>query len=133
MAGRQQHMRGKCSEILVIGCFIFNSFYSGWKHRENFRNYYQQFYPQWMLEQQARMHMQMLSQGLPVPPMPLPMGAAPGFLPPPHGMPLPPGVNAPPSFFPPPPHFPTMPANAPIAPAPAAMPAFPHSAAPTHQ
>lgn len=40
MSGRQQHMRG-------------------WKHRENFKLYYQQFYPQWM-EQQQLLQMQMM-------------------------------------------------------------------------
>eukprot|EP01039_Chlorochromonas_danica_P003348 gene3348-3671_t len=71
MTGRQQHMKG-------------------WKHRENFKNYYQQFYPQWMMEQQSRMHMQYM--GLPPPP-PAPPGGLPMA-----GMPLPP-----PGFAPPPP------------------------------
>lgn len=42
MSGRQQHMRG-------------------WKHRENFKLYYQQFYPQW-IESQQMLQMQIMQQ-----------------------------------------------------------------------
>eukprot|EP01040_Poterioochromonas_malhamensis_P007558 gene7558-8160_t len=58
MTGRQQHMRG-------------------WKHRENFKTYYAQFYPQWLMAHQSLQmqlqlqHMLTLQQfqaGLPPPP-----------------------------------------------------------------
>lgn len=114
MAGRQQHMRGTPSPYrsvfsldffihfpLIFGTFnsvivFFSSVKIGWKHRENFKNYYQQFYPQWMMQQQV-MHVQQMQQHqqamMTAMALPPPPGIGLGMPPPPPGS----------SFFPPPP------------------------------
>ncbi|CAE7600171.1 unnamed protein product [Symbiodinium microadriaticum] len=78
--GRQQHIRG-------------------WKHRENFKQYYMQFFPQFMQAQQAQAMMNQFQ--MPPPPMfGMPPGQPPPFLPfrPPPGAPggMPPGYPMPP-------------------------------------
>lgn len=94
----------------MTSLFFQSSFFAlGWKHRENFRNYYQQFYPQWMLEQHAMMQAQMQQMiaagGGAMPPMGFPMmpmdpNAMQQQQLPPHMMP---------GQFPPPPQFPQPP------------------------
>jgi hypothetical protein len=122
MTGRQQHMRGLSLLLFVQLLFLlllfhaFPSFLLGWKHRENFKNYYNQFYPQWIVQQQAlQLHLQMQFQSMlaaghhpstlpgmpPLPPAPH-MGAPPGYpgsVPPLGSLPPPP----PPNFLAPPP------------------------------
>lgn len=95
---------------------------SGWKHRENFKAYYQTFFPQWMLEQQTLQiqiqqvqlqqfqefqRQQLLATGqVPLPTFALQTDGAPA-------QPLPPGV--------PPPMFRAPPMGAPLPPPPATM------------
>lgn len=99
--GRQQHIRG-------------------WKHRENFKSYYQSFHQQWVMEQQMKQmqmaqeyHHQMMAQQqqmmassftappfngqmmMPLAPNSIPSGA-PLFRPPPSM--IPPHFQQPPSF-----------------------------------
>ena len=62
--GRQQHIRGnpyKTSELETFFLHVENMFdfpcciiVTGWKHRENFKAYYQTFAQQWEQEQQAK-------------------------------------------------------------------------------
>ena len=52
MTGRQQHMRGSHISLFLLLSKI-RIFFSGWKHRENFKNHYQAYYPTWLQEQQA--------------------------------------------------------------------------------
>jgi U1 zinc finger len=104
--GRQQHIRG-------------------WKHRENFKAYYQQFLPQWEAEQMARQAQNFAHLGqyphAYLPPMGMgllpgvtaapgvPMGGAiPSSLPGGVGVPMqmPPPMFRPPPAFQPPPAFP---------------------------
>jgi U1 small nuclear ribonucleoprotein C len=107
--GRQQHIRG-------------------WKHRENFKAYYQQFLPQWEAEQMARQghnfshpgqyphaYLPMgMGMGMGMPPVnvnpgvPMGIGAVPVTLPGGVGtvMQMPPPMFRPPPAFQPPPAFP---------------------------
>ena len=93
----------------------------GYKHRDNFRNYYQNMYQAWFAEQQMKqmqqmqqMHMQMMASGIPNNPAPGPypasqppltmssQGSAPLFLPPGPALGLPPPIFRPPPSFAPP-------------------------------
>lgn len=106
MSGRQQHIRGKHDAVTVhtvpkhvFMLFILIFILLGWKHRENFKLYYQTHFPQWAMEQQMQ-HMQ--NQQFP--------GMMPGYMPPPNmgGMPghVDPQMHQmsmhPPAFMPPP-------------------------------
>ena len=145
--GRQQHIRGTkklpfhsilpshfllpyfCTHITLSSSFLY---YQGWKHRENFKAYYQQFVQQWEMEQQQIMFQQMQQQqgggggggqfpgGMTMPPPqmgqfgqpPPQMGQfgqpPPQFMPPMNMAPgmLPPPMFRPPPTFQPPPSFP---------------------------
>lgn len=92
--------------------FVLSLLLLGWRHRESYRNYYQQFYPQWAMGHTAYLQ----SQGV----MPMPMPGMPGMppapfmgMPPPQSadgqrlqpLPFPPGMQNPPPMFRPPPSF----------------------------